>query len=81
MADTKNKQHNKHKSDVWVEGRKIERVLLALTVRCIWKHCSVFLRICWNVLRAVIPKQKDEICLDGMVLKVYGLDNQQGKFE
>ena len=37
------------------------------TARCIWKHCSVFLRICWNVLRAIIPKQKDEIYLDGKV--------------
>lgn len=35
--------------------------------RCIWKHCSVFLRICWNTLRAIIPKQKDEISLDGKV--------------
>ena len=37
------------------------------TARCIWKHCSVFLRVCWDTLRAVIPKQKDEICLYGMV--------------
>lgn len=37
------------------------------TARCIWKHCSVFLRICWDTLRAIIPKQKDEICLNGMV--------------
>lgn len=35
--------------------------------RCIGKPCSVFLRICWDILRAVIPKQKDEICLDGKV--------------
>lgn len=41
------------------------RVLL-LTVRCIWKHCSVFLRICWNALRVVMPKRKDEICLNVM---------------
>ena len=37
------------------------------TARCIWKHCSVFLRICWKALRVVIPKQKDEIYLNGMV--------------
>ena len=38
-----------------------------LTARCIWKHCSVFLRICWNTLRALMLKQKDEICLNGIV--------------
>lgn len=37
------------------------------TARCIWKQYSVFLRICWNVLRAIIPKQKDEIGLYGKV--------------
>ena len=37
------------------------------TARCIWKHCSVFLRICWDTLRAVMPKRKDEISLCGMV--------------
>ena len=37
------------------------------TARCIGKPCSVFLRICWDTLKAVIPKQKDEICLDGKV--------------
>ena len=37
------------------------------SVRCIWKHCSVFLQICWNTLRVIIPKQRDEICSYGMV--------------
>lgn len=37
------------------------------TARCIGKPCSVFLRICWNALKAVKPKQKDEISLDGKV--------------
>ena len=36
------------------------------TVRCIWKHCSVFLRICWEALRAMTLKRKDEICLYGI---------------
>lgn len=49
-------------------GSKEEKLgVCAPTVRCIWKHCSVFLRICWKTLRAIIPKQKDEICLNGMV--------------
>ena len=39
---------------------------LMSTVRCIWKHCSVFLRICWNALRVITPKQRDEICSYGM---------------
>ena len=39
---------------------------LMSTVRCIWKHCSVFLRICWNILRVIMPKQRDEICSYGM---------------
>ncbi len=37
------------------------------TARCTGKPCSVFLRICWEILRAIIPKQKDETCLNGMV--------------
>ena len=37
------------------------------TARCIRKRCSVFLRICWDTLRAIMPKQKNEICLNGMV--------------
>lgn len=41
------------------------------TARCIWKHCSVFLRICWNALRAILPKQNDEICINGMVEKIW----------
>lgn len=49
------------------KDEKLRELLLTLTVRCIWKHCSVFLRICWNTLRAVTPKRKDEICLNGMV--------------
>ena len=39
---------------------------LVSTVRCIWKHCSVFLRICWNTLRVIMPKQRDEICSYGV---------------
>lgn len=34
---------------------------LMSSVRCIWKHCSVFLRICWNTLRVVIPQRRNEI--------------------
>lgn len=39
------------------------RLLGKSSVRCIWKHYSVFLRICWKALRVIIPKRKDEICL------------------
>lgn len=39
------------------------------TARCTGKPYSVFLRICWNPLRAVILKQKNEICLYGIVEK------------
>ena len=39
---------------------------LVSTVRCIWKHCSVFLCICWNTLRVIMPKRRDEICSYGM---------------
>ena len=35
---------------------------LTSSVRCIWKHCSVFLRICWETLRVATPKRRDEIC-------------------
>ena len=47
--------------------------------RCIWKHCSVFLRICWDTLRAVIPKQKDEIYLNGW-LRFLQIGQSAGKF-
>ena len=40
---------------------------LVSSVRCTWKHCSVFLRICWNSLRVAIPQRKDETCLSVMV--------------
>ena len=40
---------------------------LMSSVRCIWKRCSVFLRICWNTLRVITLKQRDEICSYGMV--------------
>ena len=56
----------KHQPDVWRQRRKVERDT-SLTARCKWKHCSVFLRICWKLLRAIRPKQKVEI------LKWYGL--------
>lgn len=39
------------------------------TARCMGKPYSVFLRICWNPLRAVILKQKNEICLCGKLKK------------
>lgn len=39
------------------------------TARCIRKLCSVSSRICWNSLRAIIPKQNDEICVNGNGLK------------
>ena len=35
-------------------------------VRYDWKRHSVCSRICWKPLRATIPKQKDEICLNVM---------------
>lgn len=38
-----------------------------IVAHCIWKLYSEFVRICWNSLRAVIPKREDEICLCGMV--------------
>ena len=37
------------------------------TARCNWKRYSVPYLICWKTLRALIPKQKDEISLDGKV--------------
>ena len=38
--------------------------------RYIWKQCSVSLQICWNILRAVALKQKDERRLNGIDKKV-----------
>ena len=49
-----------------VYSGKETKLGLVSTVRCIWKHCSVFLRICWNALRVIMPKQRDEICSYGM---------------
>ena len=50
-----------------------------LTVRCIGKPCSVFLRICWKTLRVVIPKQRDEICSNGNGLKSLQIGQSAGK--
>ena len=50
-----------------VYSGKETKLGLVSTVRCIWKHCSVFLRICWETLRVITPKQRDEICSYGMV--------------
>lgn len=33
-------------------GKETKLGLLS-SVRCIWKHCSVFLRMCWNPLRVL----------------------------
>lgn len=52
-----------------VFGGKEEKLGLMFTVRCIGKPCSVFLRICWNALRVIIPKRRDEICSNGNGLK------------
>ena len=52
-----------------VFGGKEEKLGPMSTVRCIGKPCSVFLRICWNALRVVIPKRRDEICSNGNGLK------------
>ena len=52
-----------------VYSGKETKLGLVSTVRCIWKHCSVFLRICWKALRVVIPKRRDEICSNGNGLK------------
>lgn len=58
----------------WIYRGKIQSVIGAIRnansnciARCRWKHCNVFLRICLEPLRALIPKQKDEIRLYGMV--------------
>jgi hypothetical protein len=50
-----------------VYSGKETKLGLVSTVRCIGKPCSVFLRICWEALRVIIPKQRDEICSYGMV--------------
>lgn len=50
-----------------VYSGKETKLGLVSTVRCIWKHCSAFLRICWKTLRVIMPKQRDEICSYGMV--------------
>ena len=49
-----------------VYSGKETKLGLVSTVRCIWKHCSVFLRICWEILRVIMPKQRDEIYSYGM---------------
>ena len=46
---------------------KETKLRLMSSVRCTWKHCSVFLRICWNSLRVAIPQRRDEICSGVMV--------------
>jgi len=50
-----------------VYSGKETKLGLVSTVRCIWKHCSAFLRICWKTLRVIMPKQRDEICSYGVV--------------
>ena len=52
-----------------VFGGKEEKLGPMSTVRCIGKPCSVFLRICWNTLRAITPKRRDERCSNGNGLK------------
>ena len=52
-----------------VFGGKEEKLGFISSVRCIGKPCSVFLRICWNTLRVVLPKRRDEICSNGNGLK------------
>ena len=49
-----------------VYSGKETKLGLVSTVRCIWKHCSAFLRICWKPLRVIMPKQRNEICSHGM---------------
>lgn len=49
-----------------VYSGKETKLGLMSTVRCTWKHCSAFLRICWNTLRVIMPKQRDEIRSYGM---------------
>lgn len=50
-------------------GGKEEKLSDSHTVRCSWKRCSVFLRICWETLKALMLKQKDEIRLYGTALR------------
>lgn len=50
-----------------VYSGKETKLGLVSTVRCIWKHYSAFLRICWKTLRVIMPKQRDEICSYGVV--------------
>jgi hypothetical protein len=45
-----------------VFGGKEEKLGYMSTVRYIRKRCSVFLRICWKTLRAILPQYKNEIC-------------------
>ena len=52
-----------------VFGGKEEKLGPMSTVRCIGKPCSVFLRICWNALRVVIPNRRDDIYSNGNGLK------------
>lgn len=62
-----------------VFGGKEEKLGPMSTVRCIGKPCSVFLRICWNTLRVVIPKRRDEICSNGNGLKSLQIGKSAGK--
>lgn len=51
-------------------GGKEEKSELLLSVRLVLKRQGVFLRICWNTLRVIIPKQRNEICSGGMVKNI-----------
>lgn len=51
-------------------GGKEEKSELLLSVRLVLKRQGVFLRICWNTLRVIIPKQRNEICSSGMVKNI-----------
>lgn len=62
-----------------VFGGKEEKLGFISSVRCIGKPCSVFLRICWNTLRVVIPKRRDEICSNGNGLKSLQIGQSAGK--
>ena len=71
-----------HQVTIQILGGKEEKLrAYALTARCIWKHCSVSSHICWDILRDISLKRKNEISLNVNVLKEYVLDNQQGSNE
>ena len=62
-----------------VFGGKDAKLGFISSVRCVGKPCSVFLRICWNTLRVVIPKRRDEICSNGNGLKSLQIGQSAGK--